>query len=232
MSFTEELILKVIESGVIALVLLIIGHWLNKNLSKFKNEQAKMLELEKQNNALQNTLLQDKRTRKLEKINKQLAEFYFPIYYRLQKDDATWKLSRRLNPENDSLPHEASDIVENDYLIPNHKEILQIIQSKSHLINYDPDFHEQIRRYIRNVAVYTTIRQTKTLHQFNPDHFDAVYPARFKEMIEANISKLQQEYDQIFNQITSGIVSFPRVNKPGYPLQELKLYFLTLINLD
>ena len=116
MDFSEQLLLKIVDSGIIGLVLLIIGYWLNKSLSRFKNDQAKLLELEKQNLTLKNSIVQDKRERLLENINNQLSKFYYPIYYRLQKDDALWRLSPILSSKEGALPLEVNDIIENEFI--------------------------------------------------------------------------------------------------------------------
>ena len=85
---TEELIKILFEKGLLAVIIAIIGYWINKSLEKIKFENAKYLELEKQNAQLKNKIIESAREKGLETVEKQLSEFYYPIYFRLQKDNA------------------------------------------------------------------------------------------------------------------------------------------------
>ena len=202
MDFSEQLLLKIVDSGIIGLVLLIIGYWLNKSLSRFKNDQAKLLELEKQNLTLKNSIVQDKRERLLENINNQLSKFYYPIYYRLQKDDALWRLSPILSSKEGALPLEVNDIIENEFILSNHLEIIDIIAANSHYIEDDPEFEEQIREYTKHVAIYSTIRRVESFKELRPEDFDSKYPKRFQRMVEEKIKELQTKHGKILDKMT------------------------------
>lgn len=204
LGFTEQLVLKIVDSGLIGIILLIIGYWLKKSISRLQTDQAKFLELEKQNIILRNNVAKDKRERILTNINIQLANFYYPISYRLQKDDALWRLSPQLSNRGKSLPMEANDIIENDYIIKNHLEVVNIIESKSHLIEIDSEFQEQIRAYIKHVAIYNTIRKVDSLKKLNPIDLGSDYPKKFQEMIELKIKELQVKHDEIFHKTVLG----------------------------
>ena len=159
------------------------------------------MELEKQNHTLKSNLIQDKRERNLQKIDNQLSQFYYPIYYRLQKDDALWRLSPKLSNKVGALPVEANEIIENEYIIRNHLEIVNIIETKSHLIEIDPDFQEQIREYIKHVAIYNTIRKVDFLKNLNPKDLGSCYPKKFQEIVEMKIRNLQEKHDIIINNL-------------------------------
>lgn len=203
MTFTETVIIRIIDGGLIGAAMLLIGYWLNKSLFKFKNEQETVAALEREQASLKNALLQDKRDRILNDIDKQLSEFFYPIFYRLQKDSALWRLSPQLNGQKTgALPKEANDIIEQQHIIKNCTEILNIIEHKSYLIEIDPVFQEQIREYIKHVTIYTTIRKVDSLKTFNPVDFGSPYPVRFHTMIEEKIETLQNQYNQTFDKIT------------------------------
>lgn len=159
-----------------------------------------MLELKKQTLTLQNTLIQDKRDRRLKHIDAQLKDFFYPIYYRLQKDDAIWRLSPQLSNKEGALPVEANDIIEKKYILKNHQDIVEIIESKSNLIEKDVEFQEQIKEYIKHVAIYETIRSVDSLKHLNPIDFQSHYPKQFKILVEKKKSKiLRIEYEDLFN---------------------------------
>ncbi len=202
LDFTQQLIIKIVDSGIIGGILLAIGYYLNKNLSKFNNDRAKLLESEKQNLTLKNAIIQDKRERKLIELDNQLSEFYYPIYYRLQKDNALWRLSPKLSNKKGALPIEANDIIEKEYILKNHLEIVSIIESKSHLIDTNPELHKQVKEYIKHVAIYNTIRKVDSLKQYNPIDFDSNYPKQFEILIENKITALQAEHGEILDEIT------------------------------
>ena len=197
---SEELVKIIVEKGLLAVIIAIIGYWMNKSLEKIKFENAKYLELEKQNTQLKNKIVESAREKGLETVEKQLSEFYYPIYFRLQKDNAIWRLSPKLNQNNQALPNEANEIIENEYILKNHKEIVEIIENKAHLIEINDELQEQINLYLKHMAVYDTIRKVDVLKKFNPIDFEAPFPKKFYLTVENRIKKLQEEHEKLLNQ--------------------------------
>ena len=200
--FREQLWLVIVDKGILAVTLAVIGFFFSKKLERIRRNEEEILDLKKQKTALENALFQDKRERKLKALDAQLTEFYYPIYYRLQKDDAIWRLSPQLSKKEGALPTEANDIIERNYLLKNHQEIVNIIETKSHLIEPDKNLQEQIGEYIKHVAVYNTIRNVDSLKSLNPWDFGSQYPKNFKTLIESKINKLQAEHDKLLNEIS------------------------------
>jgi hypothetical protein len=201
--FQQDIIKILLENGILAIALAIVGFWINRSIEKYKSSEAVLRELKKQNLALQNSLIQDKRDRKLKHVDSQLKEFFYPIFYRLQKDDALWRLSPQLSKQEGSLPMEANDVIEKKYILKNHQEVIEIIESKSNLIEEDADFQEQIKEYIKHVAIYETIRSVDSLKHLNPIDFQSPYPKQFKIMIESKMKDLRAEYEDLLNKYTS-----------------------------
>ena len=195
-----ELIKIILEKGLLAIIILIIGYWVNKALEKVKFENAKYLELEKQNNALRNKIIESSREKRIKRVEEQLSEFYYPVYFRLQKDNAIWRLSPQLNQNNQALPEEANEIIENDYILKNHREIVSIIEGKSHLIEINTELREEINGYLKHMAVYDTIRKVEVLKKFNPIDFEAPFPKGFYLAIENRMEKLQLKHEKLLNQ--------------------------------
>jgi hypothetical protein len=82
----------------------------------------------------------------------QLSEFYWPIYIRLQIDNAVWE--RVLNSQNiNRLPEDIGKPME-QFILDNHKEILKIVQSKFYLAEPTPNLERDLLNYVRHIAVY------------------------------------------------------------------------------
>ncbi|GAB4395648.1 MAG: hypothetical protein OHK0053_05290 [Microscillaceae bacterium] len=200
---TEQLITLIVDKGLLALLLAIVGYWVHRSLEKLKFENTKHLEIEKQNLLLNHKILESAREKDLERVEKQLSEFYYPIYFRLQKDNAIWRLSPQLNKENQPLPREANAIIEQEYILKNHREMVEIIETKVHLIEIDPELQTQINLYLKHMVIYDTLRRIESLQTYNPVDFQAPFPADFYITIEDRIKKLQEKHERLLNQLIS-----------------------------
>lgn len=197
LEFTHQLILVIVKDGLLALVVIFIGYRISKSLEKLKTSESILVELEKQTLTLKTSLVQDVRERKIEHIENQLNKLYYPIFYRLQKDDALWRLSPRLSHREESLPEEVNDTLETKYILKNHLEIVNIIETNSHLLHANVELQEQVQAYIKHVAIYETIHGVDSLKDKFPEDFNSPYPHSFKKLIEAQIASLQEQYDQL-----------------------------------
>lgn len=195
--FNKELCLILIKDGILALVIALVGFWISRGLEKLKANESILVELKKQTITLQTNLLQDIRERKLMHVENQLNNLYYPIFYRLQKDDALWRLSPRLSHRGGSLPEEVNDTLETKYILKNHLEIVNIIETNSHLLHANAELQEQVQAYIKHVAIYETIHGVDSLKDKFPEDFNSPYPHSFKKLIEAQIASLQGQYDQL-----------------------------------
>lgn len=199
MSYKKDLLLLVIDKLLIGGIILYVVFWINKNFERFKNEQIKLRELENQKKELEIKLKLEKRGKNLEYLEKQIKEFYWPIYLRLEKDNAMWEKVPKLSKSGNSLPNEASDLFENDFIIPNHEEIVKIIEEKTFLIENDNELINVLIAYIRHVAVYKTIRKTDILKHLNPIDVNEPYPHELFALIKAKLWSLQNDYSIILN---------------------------------
>lgn len=197
MKLHDELILALVKDGLLAIVVVLIGYRISKSLEKLKTSESILVELEKQTLTLKTSLVQDVRERKIEHIESQLNKLYYPIFYRLQKDDALWRLSPRLSHRGGSLPEEVNDTLETKYILKNHLEIVNIIETNSHLLHANAELQEQVQAYIKHVAIYETIHGVDSLKDKFPEDFNSPYPHSFKKLIEAQIASLQGQYDQL-----------------------------------
>ncbi|TRX37818.1 hypothetical protein FNW52_02665 [Flavobacterium sp. ZT3R18] len=187
---TDKLIEIIVEKGLLAIIIALAGFWISK-----------YLEIDKQRITLQNKIKETNRDKIYSQIEKQLSNFYYPIYFRLQKDNALWKLSPQLSGSKDALPQETNDIIEKDYILKNHNEILSTIQNNIHFVEIDNELQESINAYIKHVTVYDTIRKINSTSKLNPIDFDAPYPNSFVEIIKARMTILQKKNNELLNEI-------------------------------
>jgi hypothetical protein len=134
-------------------------------------------------------------------IDRQLAEFYYPIKLRLEKDTAVWTLSGQLSKQNrESTSPAFSKYIENSVLIPNHEEVLAIIDNHFDLIkNNDEDFNPEaligvINQYERHVAAYKTLRKLG-IYSLNPIQVcqECDFPRPFNKLISDRITELERQ---------------------------------------
>lgn len=137
MALSEKIMELVIDKVLLGGIVLAAGYWLNKRFEIFKNEtnekyhQRQLIaELENQQkqqiSELENQLAISRYNAELEFIERQISEFYWPIYLRLGKDNVMWKRIKSLSAEKNVLPEAASEAIEKDFILKNHQEIVEI----------------------------------------------------------------------------------------------------------
>ena len=135
------------------------------------------------------------RTKRADFLEKQLTEFYWPIYWRLQKDNAVWEriLARdKGDPNQQKIAWE----IERAFLLPNHREMIGIIESHIHLAEADPDLEALLLTYVRHVAVYMAMREANITDQ-DPIAQGEPWPSDLFPRIEAHTRRLQKEFDAL-----------------------------------
>lgn len=211
MVISEKLIELIVDKLLLGGIVLVAGYWLNKRFEVFKNDMNEksrqrqlIAELENQQKQqiaeLENQLAMERYNAELEFIEKQISEFYWPIYLRLEKDNVMWKRIKSLSPENNVLPESASAAIEQEFILKNHQEIVEIIESKIHLAESSANSRELINelvKFIKHVAIYRTIRSISELRQVNPVDLNEPYPANLFPLIEQNFRELQNRYEQL-----------------------------------
>ncbi|MBD2254044.1 hypothetical protein [Nostoc parmelioides] len=213
MALTEKIIELVLDKVLLGGIVLVAGHWLNKRFEIFKNEtnekyyQRQLIaELENQQkqqvSELENQIAIARYNAEIEFIERQISEFYWPIFLRLEKDNVMWKRIKSLSPEQNVLPEAASDAIEKEFILKNHQEMVEIIESKIHLAenaNNSKDLINELLKYIKHVAVYKTIRSVKEMQTINPVDLNEPFPDKLFPMIENNFRELQNRYEYLKN---------------------------------
>lgn len=200
MALAEEIIVLFVDKLLIGGIVLVAGYWVNKRFEKFKAETNREYSQKQKIFELENQLTLSRLNTELEFIERQISEFYWPIYLRLEKDNVMWQRIKSLSSAKNVLPGAASDLIERDFILKNHQEIVEIIESKIHLVGNAINSRELINellQYIKHIAVYKTIRSVKELQRFNPIDFKEPFPEKLFPLIESNFHKLQDTYESL-----------------------------------
>ena len=185
MTFNEQLTITLIDKALIGALVLIAGFWLNRILERFKSDRARENERERL-----------RAQKHLDYLERQLSEFYYPIYVRLHIDGATWDRILDRNKGNDEVRRRIGEEIEKNVLLPNHEATVAIIQSKIHLAESDQQAFDAMLKYIRHVAVYRAMRSAG-FYDCDPVALGESWPSELLPIIERTTYKLQQQYDSL-----------------------------------
>lgn len=191
LTFKQQLILSLVDKVAIGILVLFAGYLLNKLLERYKSRKA-----------LENELAKARDAKRLDFLDRQLSQFYYPIYMRLQIDNVVWeRILDRRNVE-DELRRKIGAAIEKNVILPNHEEIVKIMQSNIHLAVPDPRMFQVMLQYIRHVAVFKAMRQEEC-HDKDPIHLGEPWPDNLFPLIKKTVDTLQDQYNQLV-QINSG----------------------------
>jgi hypothetical protein len=130
---------------------------------------------------------------RIDRLEKQLSQFYWPIYLRLIQNEATWE--RILGPGDAERARTLRSVFEREIILPNHAEIVARLQSGSYLADADYDFRRLIADYLHHVAVYRSLRDAGDDRL--PAQAGAPFPQRLSREFETRTLTLQAEYDTL-----------------------------------
>jgi hypothetical protein len=92
-----------------------------------------------------------------------LRDFWWPIYLRLQLDTAVWSpiAGNPSDPKTDPSLAMARPQLVDKFLLPNHDEVVKILETKFYLGKHDmtPELETWFLDYINHVAIYHVIRE-------------------------------------------------------------------------
>ena len=139
---------------------------------------------------------------RVEEVETRLREFLWPIYLRLQRDNVVWeKILHR--ESDDSEKQRVAHQIEADVVLPNHLEIISLIESGMHFVRGDKELESALLAYMRHIDVYRSIRAAG-IREKDPIYFGEPYPQDFFRVIEDRVKKQQKKYDDILSEKTNG----------------------------
>ena len=135
--------------------------------------------------------------KRLEFIERQLTEFYWPLLFQIRKNDIVYRKikQRRINDDNQQLSDELFFKLSREYFFPNNEKMMEIIESKYYLAQAPESLDEQIKIFIRHQAVFQGMRKLLEIPG-DPIQFDEPWPQDFFEQVELQTKKLQDEFNR------------------------------------
>jgi hypothetical protein len=131
--------------------------------------------------------------KRVELLDLQLSEFYWPLYIRLEKNEVIWKRILDVG-EQDEGKRRLAEEIERGVVLPNHAEITAIIESRMHLAEADADFRSELLHYIHHVTLHKALRAAGETNTF-PADFGVGWPEKLFPMVRRRTEALQREYD-------------------------------------
>ncbi|MEM9080840.1 MAG: hypothetical protein AAGC74_09135 [Verrucomicrobiota bacterium] len=164
------------------------------SLEQVRLASAKNLEhLKSEKRTEENT--KDARFRSLlEFRGKQLRDFYWPLYLGLQKDNVMWRRILDKRDSNNELKKNVGAVIERDVVLPNHSELVRLIESNLYLAEADKELEQLLLGYIRHVSLYQAIR-TAGEEMIFPLKLGEEWPHDLFPRIKERTHILQAEYD-------------------------------------
>ncbi len=123
-------------------------------------------------------------------LQQRLSDFYWPLYLRLQRDNVVWKRILERGDHDDTKRRIAREI-EDSVIIPNHNDVITIIEHGIHVAAIDPEFEVEMLKYLRHVAVYTSARTAGL--DIDPLALNEPWPREFFPMVELRLARYQKE---------------------------------------
>jgi hypothetical protein len=179
--FEQQLFITVVDKALIGVLVLVAGFFLNRSLEAFRGQQTLRNELEKLRDA-----------KHLDYLDRQLSNFYWPIYIRLHLHKAVWKRILNIDEGNNKVRAE----IERTFILPNHEEVVRIIESNIHLMEANTELFSAVRQYVRYVAVYRAMRIARGDDNL-PTDLGEPWPDKFLSEIQRTANKLQRKYDSL-----------------------------------
>lgn len=121
-----------------------------------------------------------------------LEQFFQPISNRLKKDTAIWEGIKREKDSRESMEYKMAFELEIKQIIPNHKEIVSIIEKWRHLVDEDKELSEVLDQYLRHVSAFIAIRDAGEDWKF-PELLGYPWPEKLIPVIEARLEDLRKE---------------------------------------
>jgi len=114
MNFREHIIVTLLDKALIRGLIAIAGFWLNRGIERYKSRRALENELEK---------LRDQK--RIQFLESQLSQFFWPVYLRLQMDNVVWERILDRGAKDDRKRSLARQI-ENGVILANHRETVRL----------------------------------------------------------------------------------------------------------
>jgi hypothetical protein len=135
-------------------------------------------------------------TKKIEFLERQLSEFYWPVYLRLQKSTIVTNRIHDVREEQSSLKFKLIAEIEKSLILPNHDETVKIIETHIYLAQPDEKLTELLLKYINHVAVYKALRSAGE-YKLLPYELGEGWPFELFPEVQKRTYQIQEEYNKL-----------------------------------
>src|SRR5262249_1797107 len=132
----------------------------------------------------------------LERVRLLLAEFFRPLQVRLQRDNLSWTRILGVRGAEGSGERRLAESIERDYILPNHDEMVSIIERGRHLVAADQELGPLLDAYLRHVVIYKALRAAGDRSGF-PLEAGSPWPEQFGPLIERRVAALETEQEEL-----------------------------------
>ncbi len=137
------------------------------------------------------------RDNRIKLIEEQLSQFYYPILIRLEKDNVTWDRMLYKNRDDGSLEEKIGEVIEETLILPNHDEILEVIDKKAYLCQ-DDNIIKILVDYIKHISIYKAIRASGDKHTLPRNLGEELsWPNPFYPTLKAKTTALQHTLNRL-----------------------------------
>ena len=184
--FRQQVWLIVLDKLVIAAILVAVGLYVNEHFELFKNHAAAQQKAadEKREQAL------ERASAEMELIQRQLNDLYYPLYFRLAKDDEVWTL---MMSQQKYGVH-----VEQDTVLANNKQVLSLLENHTNLLFRPNERRDQalvktILKYERHMAIYLALQASGDKRRPADFSHEFDYPNEICTVVEHHVRGLEEE---------------------------------------
>jgi hypothetical protein len=138
-----------------------------------------------------------KKDRIFKLYERQLSEFYWPIYIRHHENNTLRIRGLSKGADFDNTSNKIAISIENNVIMKNNQEIVDIIMSNIHISFPDKEFLHVIKEFLKHVEMYKAIRAADVEDKY-PVDFNADYPTEFGRIIEERTLLLQNKINRLY----------------------------------
>jgi hypothetical protein len=196
MTFTQKIILLVIDKLGIGLLILFAGFLLNRILKRGELKIILENELEKLRQSFANDLGKLGKSKTLEYAERQLSEFYWPLYIRW----FTLGSLRSMRHKQEAKQQTVRSLAEQEVIVQ--KEMVSIIHTAIHLMEDNGPFFDALRRFSAYSAAFQAELETVSTAG-EPEDLKKLWPSEMLNYLLSEPFRLQKQFDEAVKKLNA-----------------------------
>ena len=197
MEFTQKLVLLLVDKLGIGLLILFAGFLLNRILKRGELKIVLENELEKLRQSFANDLGKLSKSKRLEHAERQLSEFYWPLYVRWFTLNSLRSL-RQKHVANKN--RNVRGVAQQEVAIQN--EMISVIHRGIHLMEDNNSLFEALRKFAAYSAAFQAELET-VCETGEPTYVSDLWPAKLQTDIVNESFRLQKQFDEMVNKLST-----------------------------